>query len=189
MNGNGKSIDDIVDSYLKKSENFKNELIMGIKEGVDEGIKEGIEKGILDGLAECFHIGFLNMARTDVKEINEIFKDVFSETTEEEIKSFVGKEICPKIDENIQNVCDIAVDEIKEQKITISSGAVELIKEQNLPKFADTKIDEIKQDMERHLPKNFVLSVLLQKFQTSISECFVKSLNRCKNKTRDAVLE
>lgn len=187
MNEKVGVIEDLIDPYFEYCDEINEKISNAIKEGAKEGIEEGVKGGVLDGIAECYDIGFLNLRKTKVKEIDETLRDVGAETAQEQVKSIAREEICPRLQEKLQDICNTAVQNIEGQDIQGGEEAIYLARKFNIRQKLETKIKEIEQNMKKSLPENFLFTVLLEDLQNSICECFNESLDKCEKKIQETL--
>lgn len=172
----------LIDSYGDYCDNLKNEIIAslnaGIQEGLREGIEDGIKKGIKGGLAECLHLpSFFELKTVNVKEIDEILREVATETLEEQIKYSIQGEICPIIQRNIKDFCDFTLEAMKEREISID--AEDIPRNKIIKQLINAKRKEMEQKIISLFPQNFIFFSLSKGLETAICECVMENLNKC----------
>lgn len=177
MDGNRQKLENINVSYEDYYINLEKEIKSAIEEGVKEGIKEGVKKGILNGLNECIDLGLLNIRKTKVKEIDEILKEIVSETIQKETKKAVAEEVCPIVKVQMKNYCDKILDKINEDKII--SDVVDVTGKFDIEKLTEKKMEKILQYIRQNLPKNFMFIAIFDGFQKGMSECLAENIKRC----------
>lgn len=166
---------------------IRNEITSGVEEGIKEGIEEGVKSGILNALSECSALGFLKIKKTEIKDIDQILKDVAAETVEEIAEKITKEEIYPIMKKNFKNICDKAVNFIRRQDFTLDKRILEAGKMINVQKIAEDKIKEFQDDMEKKLPKNFIFKALLKGIQKGSFECLNKDIKICEKKINDLI--
>ncbi len=174
--------------YQNYFEDLKNEFFSAVKEGAEEGIKEGVKDGIIDGLSECFDLGFLNISTSEVKEIDEILMDAAEETIEENIQNAVKKQLCPVLKAKLQNLCDAALKEIKDYKITVDADVIDLAEKSNIEEMAESKMEEIEEYINQNLPQNFMFTTIFNGLEKGTSECLIDNISICAERIKDAVI-
>lgn len=184
---NNDNFDLVVENYEPFFNDIKNELISGLEEGIKEGIKEGVKSGILNALSECSSLGFLKIKKTEIKEIDQILKDVVAETVEEKAEKITKEEICPIMKKNLKNICDEAVNIVKRQDFTLDNRIIEAGKKINIQKMAEEKIEEFKNYVEKKLPKNFIFKALLKGIQKGSYDCLNEDIKICERKINDVI--
>lgn len=172
------------EQYNTYIEEIQQEFISGVTEGVEEGIPEGVKKGILTGLNDCFDMGFLKIRNYQTRSVETIFDDFVTETSEALTKDLVNTKICPTIREQMQDMCDRAVDEIKTHEITADTGIMDLPEVTDL---ADEKISEMEQRLKQKLPGNLKIPIFFDSLQKRTYKCIKANLNTCLNKTSTAL--
>lgn len=187
MDRKKEGIDAILNPYLDFCRDIKSDSIEALKEGAEEGIKEGTKSGILGGLYDCFGIRFLKMADVNVKDLDEIFKNVADDTLKEQAKNTFKNELCPKINNKLQAICDRNLEKIKEEKIKIDADTLDLIENETIRTIAKEKIEAFESDMKQTLPQNFVFDFLFDAMQKAICECVIENFNACEKKLQDAL--
>ncbi|KKG08724.1 hypothetical protein [Methanosarcina sp. 2.H.A.1B.4] len=170
---------------LNNYELIKDEIVSAIMKGVEEGVKEGVKNGILRGLDECFEIGFLNVMNIREKKIGEIVEEVACETTKNQVKDQVKKETCPILEHRGDMICEKILNEIKEESEGIPEAELDLIRALNIKKICNDKANEIKQDVRKNLPQNFVSLVLFDGMLEAISECMTENVESCSEKIQE----
>ncbi|HII01636.1 TPA: hypothetical protein HA351_08320 [Methanosarcinaceae archaeon] len=164
---------------------IKDEIVSAIVKGVEEGVEEGVRSGILNGLNECFEIGFLNIRGSRVKSIEEIVEEVTSETTKNRVKDRVKKETCPILERRGDLLCDMILDEIKEEREGVPEAELDLIRALNIEKICKDKANEIKQDIRQKLPQNLFSLALFDGMLEAISECMNENVESCSEKIQE----
>ena len=187
MNPDKELIENFTDYYSGQYRDLKEEILISIDEGVKEGIKEGTQKGIIDGISECFNIGFLNIKKQRIKDLDEILKEVSADTIEDQVKKTVNEEICPAIGKKMQDLCDSTVNQIKENDITISENELYAIKTVDITEILNQKIEEINKEIKVHFPPNFVFTAFINGLQNGISECVAEKINNCSEKIEETL--
>lgn len=183
-------IEDIDDFYTDNFDPIKNEIVSaimeGVEEGIEEGVKEGIKKGvkdgILEGLNEYFELGFLHLRKTESKKLEEILKDVATETIEKKVKDSVKNEICPVVKSRMNGICNDLNKLIKKYKITTNPVVVDAIK-LKIKELTKKKINEVIREVKPQ--QNFVLTILFDGLHKAISECLIENINKCAKKIQD----
>lgn len=168
-------------TYIKE---IQQEFISGVTEGVEEGIPEGVKKGILTGLNDCFDLGFLKIRNYQTRSVEAIFDDFVTETSEALAKDLVNTKICPIIREQMQDMCDRAVDEIKTHEITADTGIMDLPEVTDL---ADENISGMEQQLKQKLPDNLKIPIFFDSLRKGTYKCIKANLNTCLNKMRTAL--
>jgi len=186
-NTNNELIENITNYYSGQYRDLKEEILISIDEGVKEGIKEGTQKGIIDGISECFNIGFLNIKKQRIKDLDEILKEVSADTIEDQVKKTVNEEMCPVIGEKIQDLCDSTLNRIKENDITISENELYAIKTIDITEILNKKIKKINKEIKAHFPPNFVFTAFINGLENGISKCVTKKINNCSEKIEETL--
>ncbi len=172
------------EQYNTYIEEIQQEFISGVTEGVEEGVPEGVKKGILTGLSDCLNLGFLNIRNYQTRSVEAIFDDFVTKTPEALAKDLVKTKICPTIEEQLQDLCDKAVNEIKTQEITVDTKIMDLPEVTDL---SDEKISEMEQRLIQKLPGNLKIPIFFDSLQKGTYKCIKANLNTCLNRTRTAL--
>lgn len=165
---------------------LKDEIVSAIIEGAEKGLEEGVENGILSGLNECFEIEFLNVRNARIKNIEEILEEIASETAKDQVKEHVKRETCPVLKQRGDRLCDRILIEIKNDREEVLEADIDLIRALNIEKICKDKAGEIKQEIEKKLPQNFISLALFDGMLEAISECMVENVESCTEKIREA---
>jgi len=161
---------------------IKDEIVSAMIKGVGEGLEEGIQDGILSGMEECFGIGFLNVRDIRVKMIEEVVEEVACETAKNQVKDCVKRETCPILERRGKMLCERILNEIKKEREGVPEAELDLIRALNIEKICKDKADEIKKEIKKKLPQNFVSFALFDGMLEAISECMVENVESCSEK-------
>ncbi|WP_440955739.1 hypothetical protein ACSAZK_01875 [Methanosarcina sp. Mfa9] len=164
---------------------IKEEIVSAVMKGVEEGVEEGVRNGILGGLNECFEMGLPNIRAIHVKNMGEVVEEVAFDTTKNQVKDRVKRETCPILEHRGDMLCDMILDEIKEEREGFSEAELDVIRALNVEKVCKDKANEIKQDIRKKLPQNFVALALFDGMLEAIAECMTEDVESCSEKIQE----
>ncbi|RZB31061.1 MAG: hypothetical protein AEth_01015 [Candidatus Argoarchaeum ethanivorans] len=178
-------IDIILDSYHDYYNQITDDIVSGVREGVEEGVREGVRSGVLEGLSESLDLGFLKISKKTPKELEDILRAAAVDEARKQVKQAVKSEICPVLQEQLRNLCESALDEIKGHGIRGNAGTVEEIKKLDISGLAGNKKAEVEQRIKEHLPQSSIFAPLFDEVQNAIYECIAENVSSCEKRMQD----
>ncbi|CAD7771943.1 MAG: hypothetical protein KBONHNOK_00455 [Candidatus Methanoperedenaceae archaeon GB50] len=135
-----------------------DDIVSGVKAGVEEGVREGVKKGVLEGLSESLDLGFpQDQVKERQKDFEEILRDVVVDEVRKQVKRSMKSEICPLIHKQLEDLCESALDKIRDHKIRVNAGALEEIKKVDISRLMSVKKAEVGERIKEHLPQDHIL--------------------------------
>lgn len=165
---------------------IKDEIVSAVIKGVEAGVEEGVRNGILSGLDECIKTGFLNIGNIEIKNAGEILEEAASVTAKNQVKDRVKSKTCPILERRGDRFCERILNEIEEEREGVPEAEMDIIKALNIEKVCKDKAEEIKQDIRKKLPQNFVALTLFDGMLEAIAECMVEDVESCSEKIQEA---
>ncbi len=185
--------DDVVDavlcSYKEYYSRIADDIVSGVKAGVEEGVREGVKKGVLGGLSDSLDLGFLKISKRTPEGLEEILRDVVVDEVRKQVKRSVKSEICPLIHKQLEDLCESALDKIRDHEIRVNVGAVEEIKKVDISRLMSVKKAEVGERIKEHLPQDHILALLFDEIQSAVYECIAESVGSCEKRLQDARIE
>ncbi len=185
--------DDVVDtvlcSYKEYYSRIADDIVSGVKAGVEEGVREGVKKGVLEGLSESLDLGFLKIGKRTPEGFEEILRDVVVDEVRKQVKRSMKSEICPLIHKQLEDLCESALDKIRDHEIRVNAGAVEEIKKVDISRLVSVKKAEVGERIKEHLPQGHILALLFDEIQSAVYECIAESVGSCEKRLQDARIE
>lgn len=160
-------------------DNIKREIVSAICEGVEKGLRDGVPDGISSGLKDCLCIGFLNVNDADTKSLESIMEEVASGIIANKVKDCVKKDTCPALKHYADNSCDKVIEEIKREQEKTAEADIRLIRAMHMERICKEKAKEIKKDIEKKLPQDFISASLFDGMLEAISECMIEAVSSC----------
>ncbi len=185
--------DDVVDavlcSYKEYYSRIADDIVSGVKAGVEEGVREGVKKGVLEGLSESLDLGFPKISKRTPEGFEEILRDVVVDEVRKQVKRSMKSEICPLIHKQLEDLCESALDKIRDHEIRVNAGAVEEIKKVDISRLMSVKKAEVGERIKEHLPQGHILALLFDEIQSAVYECIAESVGSCEKRLQDARIE
>ena len=165
------------------------DIVSGVKAGVEEGVREGVKKGVLEGLSESLDLVFLKISKRTPEGLEKILRDVAVDKVRKQVKQAVKSEICPLIHKQLEDLCESALDKIRDHEIRVNVGAVEEIKKVDISRLMSVKKAEVGERIKEHLPQDRILALLFDEIQSAVYECIAESVGSCEKRLQDARIE
>lgn len=165
--------------YQNSYDRIKREIVSAICEGVEKGLKDGIADGISSGLKDCLGIGFLNVKNAGTKTLEEIMEEAASGIIANKVKNCVKKDTCPALERCIDKSCDKVIEEINKEQEEAADADIRLIRAMHMERICKEKAKEIKKDIEKKLPQDFISAALFDGMLEAISDCMIEAVGSC----------
>jgi len=182
-------VDAVLDSYKEYYSRIVGDIVSGVKAGVEEGVREGVKKGVLEGLSESLDLVFLKISKRTPEGLEKILRDVAVDEVRKQVKQAVKSEICPLIHKQLEDLCESALDKIRDHEIRVNAGAVEEIKKVDISRLMSVKKAEVGERIKEHLPQDHVLALLFDEIESAVFECIAESVGSCEKRLQDARIE
>ena len=174
-------------SYSTKYDQIKDDVLSALEEGFKEGLKAGVRDGILNGIKEWVDLGYPKVKKAKLLDLDEIMRDVASETLENLAKSRTKDEVCPILREELQKQCDHLLHKLRsEDRIKTAKDATDILKNLKMEDLADKKMKELSGEAKKALPSNMVATSLFDGLYKALWGCTKESIKICRKRAVEA---